>query len=742
MTPEPGKPESLDEKQRGLARTRIEDLRGQIAEHDTRYYVLDRPTISDAEYDGLMSELRALEQRFPDLVTLSSPTQRVGGKASELFAPVEHPSPMLSLDNVFSTEELRAWLGRLQRAVGSRVGSPPALPAPRVAHHRGRVGEAERSERGGGGGWGAEGRSEPFEGSHVNDLDFVCELKIDGLAVSLIYRDGVFVRGATRGDGRVGEDITANLRTVRPIPARLLGSRHPSMLEVRGEVYQPVSVFLRLNQELTEKNERPFANPRNAAAGSLRQKDPAVTAARGLSFWCYGTDTVAGRPGPARAECHSDDLEYLRSVGLPVNPNIERASTLEQVADYCSKWQEHRHDVDYQIDGVVIKVDRYRQREALGATSRAPRWAVAYKFPPEEREALVRRIAVHTGRTGRVTPYVELEPVHVGGVMVTSATLHNEDDVRRKDVREGDTVIVHRAGDVIPEVVGPVLEKRPPGTPVWTFPRQCPACAAPLVRKPGEADWRCPNRKQCPSQTVEWLCHFGSPDALDIEHLGYQTVTALVERGWLADPADLYALDSTQLLQLPGFAGKSAQNLLDAIAGSKQRPLWRLLVGLNIRRVGAHVAELLAQRFLSLDALAAASLESLQAVVGVGPEIASAAHDWFHDPNNGALIEKLGRAGLRVKDEAAGGPAGPRPFDGKIVVITGTLPTLSREEATALAQRAGARVTSSVSKKTSFVVVGQDAGSKLVKAQELDIETIDEGEFLRRMGRVVPRPQE
>ena len=752
MTPESGKPDSLAE--RGLAQTRLADLRSQIASHDYSYYVLDRPTISDAEYDELMRELRAIEQRFPDLVTSSSPTQRVGGKGSELFAPALHPSPMLSLDNVFSTEELQAWLNRLQRAVGARVGSPPAFgtdsppyppralpraPSP-AAHHRGRVGEAERSERGGGGGWGAEGRSEPFQGSHVND--FVCELKIDGLAVSLIYQDGVFVRGATRGDGRVGEDITANLRTVRPIPARLRGGQYPSTLEVRGEVYLPISVFERLNRELAEAGERPFANPRNAAAGSLRQKDPSVTAARGLSFWCYGTDTGAGQPSSVRALRHSDDLEYLRSVGFPVNPNIERASTLEQVAAYCAKWQERRHDVDYQIDGAVIKVDRYRQRENLGATSRAPRWAVAYKFPPEECEALVRRIAVHTGRTGRVTPYVELEPVHVGGVTVTSATLHNEDDLRRKDVREGDTVIVHRAGDVIPEVVGPVLEKRPPGTPVWTFPTQCPACGTPLVRKPDEADWRCPNRRECPSQTVEWLCHFGSPDALDIEHLGYQTVTALVERGWLADPADLYALDATQLVQLPGFAEKSAQNLLDAIAASRQRPVWRLLVGLNIRRVGAHVAELLAQRFQSLDALATASLEALQAVEGVGPEIAGAVHDWFRDPQNSGLIGKLSRAGLRIKDEAAGSPAGPRPFDGKIVVITGTLPTLSREEATTLAQKAGARVTSSVSKKTSLVVVGQDAGSKLAKAQELDIETIDEREFLRRMGRVVPRPQE
>jgi DNA ligase (NAD+) len=540
----------------------------------------------------------------------------------------------------------------------------------------------------------------------------------------------------------VGEDITANLRTVRSIPARLLGNQHPSMLEVRGEVYLPISVFERLNRELAEKGERPFANPRNAAAGSLRQKDPSVTQSRGLSFWCYGTDASAGQPAPVRALRHSDDLEYLRSVGFPVNPNIDRSSTLAQVVRYCAQWQEHRHDLDYQIDGVVIKVDRYQQREDLGATSRAPRWAVAYKFPPEERTALVKRIAVHTGRTGRVTPYVELEPVHVGGVTVTSATLHNEDDLRRKDVREGDTVVVHRAGDVIPEVVGPVLEKRLPGTPVWIFPTHCPACGTPLLRKPGEAHWRCPNRKGCPSQTVEWLCHFGSPEALDIEHLGYQTVIALVERGWLADPADIYALEATQLVQLPGWAEKSAQNLLAAIADSKQRPVWRLLVGLNIRRVGAHVAQLLAQRLVSLDATAAANLEDLQAIEGVGPEIASAVHDWFRDPENAALIEKLGRAGLRVKDERAGGPVGPRPLEGKIVVITGTLPTLSREDATALAQQAGARVTSGVSKKTSFVLAGLQPGSKLAKAQDLDIETIDEGEFLRRLGRVAPRPKE
>jgi DNA ligase (NAD+) len=676
------------ERERAEAQQRVEDLRSQIAEHDHRYYVLDSPSVSDAEYDDLMRELRSLEERFPELLTPTSPTQRVGGKPAALFAPVEHPSPMLSLDNVFSAEELQTWISRLQRSVG-------------------------------------------------HDLDFVCELKIDGLAVSLLFRHGRFFRGATRGDGRVGEDITANVRTVRAIPAQLHGAQHSPLLEVRGEVYQPVSVFTRLNEDLIAKGERPFANPRNAAAGSLRQKDPSITAARELNFWCYGTDGAV-QPGQTRAQRHSEDLQHLQSLGLPVNPNIKRVSSLEEVMAYCSHWQQHRHDVDYQIDGVVIKVDSYRQRDDLGTTSRAPRWAVAFKFPPEERTSVVKRIAVHTGRTGRVTPYVELEPVHVGGVTVTSATLHNEDDLRRKDVREGDTVIVRRAGDVIPEIVGPVLEKRPPNTPSWIFPATCPACDTPLQRKADEADWRCPNRKGCPSQTVEWLCHYGSPDAMDIEHLGYQTVSALAERGWASDPADLYALTTTNLLQLPGFGEKSAQNLADSIAASKNRPLWRLLVGLNIRRVGAHVAQLLADRFNSVRTLASAGLDQLQAIEGIGPEIAGGVHDWFQDPENAQLLERLTNAGVRMADEATTQTVGSQPLAGQIVVITGTLPNLSREQATELAKQAGARITSSVSKKTSFVLVGQEAGSKLDKAQALGIETIDEAEFMRRLGRTAP----
>jgi DNA ligase (NAD+) len=672
------------ERDRATAQARAEELHSRIARADYSYYVLDRPELADAEYDHLMRELRELEARFPELVTTDSPTQRVGGQASELFAPVEHPSPMLSLDNVFSPEELQSWGKRLERGVG-------------------------------------------------DGTDFMCELKIDGLAVSLVYEHGVFVRGATRGDGRVGEDITANLRTIRQIPMRLHGTGHPPVLEVRGEVYMAVSVFERLNREITERGERAFANPRNAAAGSLRQKDPAVTAARSLRFWCYGADS-SGDGHRARVARHSQDLDYLRDAGLPINPNIKPARSLAEVSAYCAHWQQHRHDVDYHIDGVVIKVDRYDLRRELGSTSRAPRWAVAYKFPPEERTSLVKRIAVHTGRTGRVTPFVEMEPVLVGGVTVTSATLHNEDEVRRKDVREGDTVIVHRAGDVIPEVVGPVIEKRPAGTPPWAFPTTCPACNTPLVRKPDEADWRCPNRRSCPSQSVEWLFHFGSPDAMDINHLGYQTVTALTDKGWVSDPADLYSLDEQSLGSLPGFGEKSVRNLVDAIAASKDRPVWRLLVGLNIRRVGQHVAQLLARHFGSIDGLAAASLDQMQAVEGVGPEIASGVHEWFHDSENVALLDKLRRAGVRMRDEEKAAATGPQPLAGKIVVITGTLPTLSREQASAAAEKAGARVTSSVSKKTSFVLVGEEAGSKLDKARGLGIETIDEAEFLRRIG--------
>jgi DNA ligase (NAD+) len=667
------------------ARQRATELRASIAEHNRRYYEFDQPTISDAEYDALMRELGALEARFPELVTPDSPTRRVGGAATTLFTPVSHATPMLSLDNAFSQEELVAWAGKLERGAAGPIA-------------------------------------------------YVCELKIDGLAISLAFEHGVFVRGATRGDGHVGEDVTANLATIADIPARLRGPDVPPFLEVRGEVYLPLSTFERLNRELAARGEKPLVNPRNAAAGSLRQKDQAVTASRGLRLWCYGVGAPA-EPSPGQpAARHSEDLARLRAFGLPVNPTIEQAASLAEALAFIDKWHRQRHQVDYQIDGIVIKVDRYDQRRALGATSRAPRWAIAYKFPPEEKSARVLRIAVNTGRTGRVTPYVELEPVVVGGVTVSSATLHNESEIRRKDIRENDVVMVRRAGDVIPEVVGPVLERRPPASQPWSFPAECPACRAPLVRKEGEVDWRCPNKKGCPAQGERWLEHFGSTDAMDIEHLGEQTVALLMERGWVVDPSDLYRLDGQSLAGLPGFGERSAQNLLAAIAASKDRPLARLLVGLSIHRVGTHVAQLLARRFGSIDALAAASLEELETVAGVGPEIAAAVFEWFRSEENLALIERLRQAGLRLHDVAPAASAAVLPLQGKIVVITGTLTGFGRDEATAAAERAGARVTSSVSKKTSFVVAGAEAGSKLAKAQALGIEVIDEPEFVRRLG--------
>src|SRR5687767_7834764 len=455
-----------DERRRAEAKRRVEELRDLINYHDYRYHVLDDPEISDAEYDELTRELRSLEDEFPEFITPDSPTQRVGGQPSELFAPARHRTPMLSLDNAFSWEELNAWGKRVERALGRQA-------------------------------------------------DFVCELKIDGVAVALTYEDGVYARGATRGDGVIGDDITANIRTIRVVPVRLRGSGHPSALEVRGEVYLPVKAFEKLNEELTEKGQRPFANPRNAAAGSLRQKDPQITASRPLRLWCHGVGVSEGR----RFARHSEALDQLGEWGLPVPPTTEKVETLEEVFGFCERWQEHRHDVDYEIDGVVVKVDQIALQEELGATSKAPRWAIAFKFPPEERTTLLRNIFVHTGRTGVVTPFAMLEPVFVGGVTVTTATLHNEDEVSRKDVREGDHVIVRRAGDVIPEIVGPVLEKRPPETVPWSFPRSCPSCGTALVRKEGEADWRCPNRGRCPSQGVEWIFYFASPDAMDINHL-------------------------------------------------------------------------------------------------------------------------------------------------------------------------------------------------------------------------------
>ena len=669
-----------EERELAESKLRVEELRELINHHSYRYHVLDDPEVADIEYDELVRELQAIEDRFPELITPESPTQRVGNVPADLFAPVAHRAPMLSLDNVFSFDELEAWYARVEK----------------------RVGDAAR---------------------------FACELKIDGVACALTYEGGRLVRGATRGDGITGEDITANVRTVRGVPPKLLLKDPPALIEVRGEMYFPVKAFEELNRELTANEQRAFANPRNAAAGSLRQKDPKVTSSRPLRLWVHSFGAADG----VAFDSHLGFLEWAASAGLPVPPTTTGVGSITEVEAFLTQWEEHRHSVDWEIDGAVIKVDQTDLQRELGATSHAPRWAIAFKYPPEERTALLKKIDVHTGRTGKVTPFAVLEPVAVGGVTITTATLHNEDEVRRKDVREKDTIIVRRAGDVIPEIVGPVLSKRPKSARKWKMPKVCPSCGTPLVRREGEADHRCPNKAGCPSQGQEWLFHFAGRGAMDIEGLGYKTLWALVEKRLVQDPADIYTLTPEQLEQLDGFAEKSITNLLAQIEGSKDRPLWRLLVGLNIRHVGTHVAQLLATAFGSIDAMAAASVDDIDEVPGIGPEIAASVREWFEDPENLALIERLRTAGVRVADERVAAAPTDGPLTGTTIVLTGTMPTMTREEGTELAQGAGARVASSVSKKTDFVVAGDNAGSKLMKAETLGVEVIDEAEFRRRL---------
>jgi DNA ligase (NAD+) len=671
------------ERARAEAKVRVEELRAQIDHHAYRYHVLDEPEVADADYDELIRALRGLEDAFPELITPDSPTQRVGAAPVDLFAPVTHRAPMRSLDNAFSLEELDAWAERVTRGLGVAPGG------------------------------------------------FACELKIDGVACALTYDRGVLVQAATRGDGRVGEDITANARTVQGVPRRLTLDHPPAVIEVRGEMYLPVRAFEELNERLQAAGMKAFANPRNAAAGALRQKDPKVTASRPLRLWVHSF----GAAEEVSFESHLGFLAWASEAGLPVPPSTERRDGLEGVKDYLRHWEANRHSVDWEIDGAVIKVDRTAEQVELGSTSHAPRWAIAYKFPPEERTTVLKAIDVHTGRTGKVTPFAVLEPVVVGGVTVTYATLHNEDEVRRKDIRVGDTVIVRRAGDVIPQIVGPVTSTRKKSARRWSMPSVCNACGTPLVRAEGEVDYRCPNKRGCPSQGLEWLFHFAGRGAMDIEHLGYMTVGRLLEKGLIEDPADIYALDAEKLSQIPGFKDKAIANVLAQVESSKDRPVWRLLVGLNIRHVGTHVADVLARAFGSVDAVAGASEDRIDAVPEIGPEIAATVREWFDEEENRALIEKLRAAGLRMADPVEERPAeGPKPLEELSVVITGTLPTLSREEATRLAQEAGARVSSSVSKKTAWVLLGEDPGSKLAKAEELGVETIDEAEFLRRIG--------
>ena len=653
---------------------RAADLRAQIAHHDRRYHELDDPEIPDAEYDALVRELHGIEHDHPEVVTPDSPTQRVGSApVTTTFAPVVHRVPMTSLDNAMDDGELRAW--------GDRVA-------------RGLAGAAVR---------------------------YVCELKIDGLAMSLRYERGEYMQAATRGDGRVGEDVTPNVATIAGVPKRLHGAGVPDALEVRGEVYMSVAAFEALNERQVAAGDRRFVNPRNSAAGSLRQKDPRVTASRELSMWCYQTGELQG--GPALAS-HADTLEWLAELGFPVNPQIRTVGSLDEVYELCRHWQAHRHDLPYEIDGVVVKVDDLAQREQLGFTSKAPRWAIAFKFPPEERTTRLREIQVSIGRTGRATPFAVLEPVFVGGSTVGMATLHNADQVRAKDVRPGDTVIVRKAGDVIPEVVGPVLADRPKGCKPWTFPTTCPCpLASTLVRAEGEADTRCVE-PDCPYQRDARIIHFASRGAMDIEGLGERTVFALSDAGLVHDAADVYALTVEQLVGLEGFATISATNLVAAIDGSRGRPLPRLLVALGVKHLGPAAADVLARAFGNLDAIATASEADLATVEGVGPVIAASIVRWFGDERHRALVEKLRGAGVELGNVETS--VLPQVLAGKAVVVTGTLEGFTREEAEAAVKDRGGKSPGSVSKKTFAVVVGAEPGaSKLAKATEFGLPVLD-----------------
>ncbi len=663
------------------AAARIEELRREIRRHDYLYYVLDRPEISDAQYDRLYRELVRLEDAHPDLVTPDSPTQAVGGRRAAAFAPVEHLAAMLSLDNATSADDLREFEARVKRA----------LP-------------------------------------HAK-FEYVCEPKIDGLGVALLYAHGRFARGATRGDGRVGEDITENLRTIKAIPAALHGPlKSVRKLEVRGEVYMPRAAFARLNASLEEAGETTFANPRNAAAGAVRQKDPAVTAARPLEILLYHVSHVE----PAGFDSHWKILEALKKSGFPVNRRSRRCRDMDAVVAYCERVEAARDTLDYDADGVVVKVNDLEQQRRLGATAHHPRWAVAFKFAARQATTRVLDIAVQVGKTGALTPVAKLEPVELAGVTVSNVSLHNEDEVRKKDVRVHDTVLIERAGDVIPYLVQVVTAKRPHGAKPFHMPKRCPACGGEAFRAEGEAIWRCTN-SACPAQLKERLLHFGSRRAMDIEHLGEVVVGQLVDREMARDFADLYALTAEDLAGLERMGEKSAQNLFDAIQGSKTRGLSRLLNGLGIRMVGERAAQLLAARFGSMEKLEAADEDDINEIYGIGPQIAQSVTRFFSDAHNRKIIERLRKAGVVMKE--AGATEGPKPLDGKVIVLTGGLRGMTRDDAKDLILRLGGRVSGSVSKKTDFVVVGEDAGSKADDARRLGVKTLDEDAFLKLVGR-------
>jgi DNA ligase (NAD+) len=657
------------------AKMRAEELRARINEANYRYYVLDDPQMADAEWDALSRELREIETHYPDLLTPDSPTQRVGGPALAGFAPVRHRQQMLSLGNAFSDDELRAWYQRALRLAG-----------------------AER-------------------------LDLVCELKIDGLAIALTYEGGRLALGATRGDGTTGEDITQNIRTVRSVPLRLLDGA-PDRFEARGECFMVRSGFERLNAQREEAGERPFANPRNSAAGSLRQLDPTITASRPLDTFMYQIGWIESDGAPTS---QWEALERLRAWGFRVNPNIHRVRDIEEAIAFCAEWGPKRETLDYDIDGIVIKIDSFAVQRELGLVGRDPRWAIAYKYPPVDVTTKLLDIGVNVGRTGTLNPYAILEPVRVGGALVSLATLHNEDDIRRKDIRIGDTVFVHRAGEVIPQVVGPVVALRTGDEREFQMPETCPECGTPVVRPAGEAMVYCPNRA-CPAQAFRLLTHFVGRDAMDIEGIGEALAMQLLTADLVQDPGDLYALTKEQLAGLERMGEKSAQNVLDELERSKTRPFSRVLFALGIRHVGSETAALLADHFGSIETLAQADETALEEVNSVGPRIAQSVEAFFQDERNLALVEKLRRAGVQLAGRA---PVREGPLAGTTWVLTGSLAAMPRGEAQERLRALGAKTSDSVTKATSYVVVGADPGSKAAKAEKLKLPILDEPAFLK-----------
>jgi DNA ligase (NAD+) len=681
---------------------RLAALREEIRQHEERYYMLQAPSISDAEFDALLKELEALEAAHPELVTPDSPTQRVGGRTAEGFVTVTHASPMLSLDNAYSEAELRAFDERVRRGLqaGTANAADQAEAAPIV-------------------------------------VDYVTELKIDGLSIALTYEDGRLVRGATRGDGIRGEEVTANVRTIRTIPLRLRDHAPSGRIEIRGEAYLPRASFERMNQEREEEGEPPFANPRNAAAGTMRNLDPGQVARRRLRAWTY--QLVATSPDGPRT--HAEMLERLRAWGLPVEPHWRRCHGIDDVLAFCHEWAEKRRTLDYDTDGVVLKVDDLAARERLGATSKFPRWALAFKFPAEQATTKLLRIEVNVGRTGAVTPYAVLDPVRLAGSTIQLATLHNEQEIARKDIRPGDYVLVEKGGDVIPKIVMPILDRRAPDVVPWVMPKVCPACGSPLHRPDEEVVWRCVNTS-CPAKLRRGLIHFASRSAMNIEGLGESRVDLFLNEGLIRDFADLYTLDWERVAALTTvsirdgktiqrkFGMPSAAKLAEQVERSKQNDLPRLIYGLGIRHVGERAALLLARAFGSMDRLAAASEQDLQGVPEIGPIVASSVHLWFEEPKNRELIERLRRAGVNLESHTPPpAPAAEQRLAGRTFVLTGTLESMTREEATAKIEALGGRVSGSVSRKTTYVVVGAEPGSKLEKARELGVEILDEAAF-------------